>query len=100
MNDNEFITLKNYKVNKTLLSKAIKFLLQLLLRSVKVNKSNWSGRLNIVIEVKNNKIINKFSNLVISTNNVLETDTIIISKDRLNKENSHAFRAMIRKTKN
>jgi hypothetical protein len=87
----------DYTLNKKIVSKAIALLVRVILMAVKSETPHWISRLQLVIEVEDGIVKNKFANITVSTNFLLENDTTIIDRKDLEVGTSQFFETMIKK---
>lgn len=87
-----------FSILKEGIVKAIGLLLKALIKCINTKAQHWTARVQVVVEVQNGAIINKYANLTISPDGVFETDTTVIDREDLDISNSSTFDAMIRKT--
>jgi hypothetical protein len=90
---------KGFSVVKEGLVQAIGLLLKALLKCIKTDSPFWAARIQIVLEVRDGEIVNKFANLTISQDGVFETDTTVLDRDDVRVADSSVFEAMIRKAR-
>lgn len=97
--EEHYVKFNNYSAKKEMLAKAISFLLRVMLKAIKADTDTWAARLQVVIHVKDGEVVDKYANLVVSTDSLFESDTTVIDRNNVNLVDSDVFSSMIRKIK-